>query len=143
MYVGFDRSSSGLFELRPVRVHPCQSRNSQMKIWRERLPDELRAWVIWPRQMEQFRDAEIPASKWRGIDLRGDLCYYRHRFTLWEDVYDDEEPYRRLVLSESVEAWRAIDGRWLKRVRRTEGGGRCKGVLFDSGFQLMSERDFN
>jgi hypothetical protein len=106
--------------------------------WQARLPSELIAWVIWPSRVESFHDESVPASKWRGYDAGQNLCYDRHSFTLWEDVYDDEEPYQRLILNESLEAWRCLDGRWLRWLQRSEGSDRCKGGSFDSGFAIVS-----
>lgn len=106
--------------------------------WQIRLPAELQTWVIWPLAIESFREDSIPAAKWRGYDTGGRLCYYRHVYSLWEDVYDDEEPYRRLVVSELLEAWRTLDGRWIRNVQRSEGPCRCRGASYDSGFEIVA-----
>jgi hypothetical protein len=106
--------------------------------WQARLPCAMMAFVVWPARVESFHDDSVPAAKWRGYDACGKLCYYRHRFTQWEDVYDDEEPYRRLILSETLEAWRCLDGRWLRSLQRSEGPNRCVGGGRDSGFELVS-----
>jgi hypothetical protein len=109
--------------------------------WQARLPSELIAWVVWPQRVESFHDESVPAAKWRGYDAAGNLCYYRHRFTLWDDVYDDEEPYQRLILSESLEAWRCLDGRWLRSTLRHEGSDRCRRGTYDSGFEVVSSHE--
>jgi hypothetical protein len=106
--------------------------------WQARLPAELTAWVIRPRRVESFHDDSVPASKWRGYDASGNLCYYHHCFTQWDDVFDDEEPYRRLILSESLEAWRRLDGRWLRVLQRDVGPHRCHGGSFHSGFEVVA-----
>lgn len=94
--------------------------------------------VVWPHRLEDFHDESVPASKWRGYDLQGNLCYYRHWFSLWDDVADDDQPYRRLLLAESLEAWRRLDGTWIRQIQRTEGVGACRGGDFDSGFEIVA-----
>lgn len=105
--------------------------------WQARLPLDMFGRVVMPLRVESFHDDGVPASKWRGYDVAGNLCYYRHGFSMWEDVADDEEPYRRLVLSESLEAWRCHDGKWLRQVQRVEGADYCQGGGFDSGFEIV------
>jgi hypothetical protein len=106
-------------------------------VWQFRLPVELQTWVIWPLAVESFHEESVPAAKWRGYDTCGQLCYYRHVYSLWEDVHDDEEPFQRLVLSEFLEAWRTLDGRWIRSIQRTEGPYHCRAEPYDSGFELV------
>lgn len=108
--------------------------------WQARLPAEFLTWVIWPQYVESFHDDSVPASKWRGYDARGELCYYRHQYSQWDAVYDDEEPYARLIQSETLEAWRALDGRWLRKIVRAEGADHCTGVANDSGFEVVAAK---
>ena len=108
--------------------------------WQARLPIALHEDIVPPIRVEAFHDDGVPASKWRGYDERGDLCYYRHSFSLWDDVVDDEEPYRRLVLSESLEAWRCHDGTWLRHLQRNQGEGHCRGDNLDKGFEIVSSQ---
>jgi len=110
-------------------------------LWQSRLPIELRTWVIGPLAIESFHEDSVPAAKWRGYDTSGRLCYYRHVYSLWEDVHDDEEPYQRLLVREFFEAWRALDGRWIRSVQRSEGSNQCRHTPYDSGFELVSHRD--
>ncbi len=110
---------------------------SDPEIWQSRLPIELQTSVIRPQRVEFFHDASVPASKWRGYDARGGLCYYRHSFSLREDVYEDEEPYQRLILRESLEAWRSPDGRWIRCVQRSEGPDQCRGGSHLPCFELV------
>jgi hypothetical protein len=105
--------------------------------WLARLPLGLLDQVVWPQRVESFHDDSVPASKWRGYDTDGDLCYYRHWFSLWEDQADDEEPYRRLLLSESLEAWRSRDGLWVRHLQRAEGADACRGRNLDTGFEFV------
>jgi hypothetical protein len=98
---------------------------------------DLLTCVVWPHRLESFHDESVPASKWRGYDSQGNLCYYRHWFSLWDEVTDDDEPYRRLLLAESLEAWRRRDGAWIRQIQRTEGAGVCRGGERDSGFEVV------
>jgi len=93
--------------------------------WQARLPFELQSWVVCPQRLESFCDNSVPAAKWRGYDAGGNLCYYRHSFSQWEEMADDEEPYQRLIMSESLEAWRGLDGRWFRFLQRTVGPDQC------------------
>jgi len=106
--------------------------------WQARLPQAMLDRVVLPLRLESFHDESVPASKWRGYDLIGNLCYYRHWFALWDDVVDDEEPYRRLILTESLEAWRCQDGSWIRQLQRSEGADQCRGGGFDSGFEVVA-----
>ena len=106
--------------------------------WQARLPIEMLERVVCPQRVESFHDKSVPASKWRGYDSVGALCYYRHWFALWDDCPDDEEPYRRLMVSESLEAWRTTDGNWIRQILRSEGADACHGGGFDSGFELVA-----
>jgi len=108
--------------------------------WQARLPADLHEKVFWPQRVEAFHEDSVPAAKWRGYDTVGKLCYYRHVFTQWDDVYDDEDPYRRLILSESLEAWRLLDGRWVRHLQHTEGPDQCRGGAKDSGFEVVSSQ---
>jgi hypothetical protein len=108
--------------------------------WQARLPLAWQNRVAAPRRVESFHEETIPASKWRGYDGDGLLCYYRHEFSLWDEVCDDEEPYRRLVLSEEFEAWRLLDGSWLRLLRRAEGAGLCAGGSYETGFEVVEAK---
>jgi hypothetical protein len=110
-------------------------------LWQSRLPVELQTWVIWPLAIESFHEDSVPAAKWRGYVTCGQLCYYRHVYSLWEDVHDDEEPYKRLVEREFFEAWRALDGRWIRSVQRSEGGYQCRRRAYDTGFELVPPQE--
>jgi len=106
--------------------------------WQTRLPAELLAQVMWPVRLEAHHDDSVPASKWRGYDLHGLLCYYRHRFSQWDSSLDAEgEPMAVLLRDEHFEAWRCHTGQWLRRVQRIAGDGREDGVMSDSGFSLV------
>lgn len=106
--------------------------------WQARLPAELQSRVIWPIAVESHHDDSVPASKWRGYDAHGLLCWYRHHFSQWDFSFDDEdEPCMRLLRSEDFEAWRCLTGHWLRRVQGVAGPGRCEGQAQDSGFEVV------
>jgi hypothetical protein len=108
--------------------------------WQARLPMELLAHVIWPVRTEAHHDDSVPASKWRGYDVLGVLCWYRHHYAQWDYTFDDEdEPCMRMLRSESFEAWRCLDGQWLRRVQSNEasGPGEGEGAMHDSGFERV------
>ncbi len=106
--------------------------------WQARLPAELQAHVFWPVRVESHHDDSVPASKWRGYDALGQLCYYRHHYAQWDYSFDDEdEPCMRMLRSESFEAWRCLNGQWLRRVQAVEGPGRCGGGARDGGFEVV------
>lgn len=111
--------------------------------WLARLPVELHELVIPPARIESFHDDSVPASKWRGYDIAGELCYYHHSYTLWEQLFDDEdEPCLRQLEAESLEAWRCEDGTWLRRLIRHGAAGTCAGKpRGDSGFEQVGARD--
>lgn len=106
--------------------------------WQARLPAELHAHVHWPVRVESHHDDGVPASKWRGYDVLGNLCWYRHHFAQWDFSFDDEdEPCMRLLRSEDFEAWRCLDGQWLRRVLTVDGEGSCGSRSRDSGFEVV------
>ena len=87
--------------------------------WRARLPDSLVAHVVWPVRVEAHHDDGVPASKWRGYDVLGLLCYYRHHYSRWSAPYDDDEGApNELQQQEDFEAWRTLLGTWVRRVQR-------------------------
>lgn len=110
--------------------------------WLSRLPAELWARVITVERIESFHDDSVPASKWRGYDADGTLCWYRHSFQLWSERFDDEdEPCRSHTVSEMLEAWLCTDGSWLRRRILVTGDGGSKGGVEDSGFERVSARE--
>ena len=110
--------------------------------WQSRLPVELRDMVIAPVMTESFHDDSIPASKWRGYDARGEMCYYHHTYTLWQEHFDEEDqPCLRQLEAESLEAWRCVDGSWLRRLIRHGAAGACRPKGHDKGFERVSARD--
>jgi hypothetical protein len=110
--------------------------------WQARLPDRLLAHVIWPVRLEAHHDASVPASKWRGYDVTGTLCYYRHHFSQWDASLDgdDDQPAVNLLREEDFEAWRTHRGVWIRRVQRIEGDGRADGRTVDSGFEQVEAK---
>lgn len=106
--------------------------------WQARLPDNLHEHVVWPVRVEAHHDDSVPASKWRGYDALGLLCWYRHRFSQWDAAFDDSEEAEALLLrEEEFEAWRSLTGPWVRRVQTLQGDGRPCGWLEDSGFELV------
>ena len=94
--------------------------------------------VVHPHQRRFKEYIRCPASKWRGYDAQGLLCYYRHHFAQWDYSFDDEdEPCMRMLRSESFEAWRCLDGQWLRRVQSHEASGPGQGAMHDSGFERV------
>jgi hypothetical protein len=104
-----------------------------------RLPDELIAQVCAPVRVESHHDDGVPASKWRGYDADGLLCWYRHYFSQWDCSFDDDTaPIVRLLRSEEFEAWRCLDRHWVRRVQRVVGPGGDEGQSHDSGFERVT-----
>lgn len=107
--------------------------------WQAHLPATLQPDVVGPVRVESHHDDAVPASKWRGYDADGALCWYRHHFAQWDFTFDDEdEPCMRLLRTETFEAWRRTDGRWIRRVQALDGPGRCSAQARDSGFEVVS-----
>jgi hypothetical protein len=107
--------------------------------WQARLPQELVDHVIWPVRIEAHHDAGVPASKWRGYDVLGVLCYYRHLFAQWDASLDgeDDEAVIQLLREEDFEAWRTMPGTWVRRIQRIDGDGRDDGLARDGGFEQV------
>jgi|JI6StandDraft_1071083.scaffolds.fasta_scaffold979078_1 hypothetical protein len=107
-----------------------------------RLPDALWAQVVEVDRSEFFHDESVPASKWRGYDATGALCWYRHSFQLWHDSFDEEDqPCLRHAGSEILEAWRCMDDSWLRRRIVIAGEGGCNRRIADSGVERVSARE--
>jgi hypothetical protein len=106
--------------------------------WQARLPDDLLEHVVWPVRLEAHHDDSVPASKHRGYDALGLLCWYRHRFSQWDASFDDDDqPTAHLLREEDFEAWRSLGGLWIRRLQRLDGDGSRCGVLSDSGFEVV------
>ena len=106
--------------------------------WQARLPENLLTHVVWPVRTEAHHDDSVPASKWRGYDALGLLCWYRHRFSQWDADFDGEDqPMARLLREEDFEAWRSLGGQWVRRVQRLDGDDKPCGKLNDSGFEVV------
>jgi len=113
-----------------------------IETWQTRLPVELHDLVTPPQHIESFHDDSIPASKWRGYDARGGMCYYHHTYTLWQEFFDeDDQPYMRQLEAESLEAWRCTDGSWLRRLIRHGASGTCNKRAQDKGFERVPARE--
>ena len=110
--------------------------------WQARLPEPLLAHVFWPVRMESHHDDGVPASKWRGYDALGMLCYYRHRFSQWDASLtgEDDEPVIHLLREEDFEAWRTLLGTWVRRLQRIEGDGGEDGQVRDNGFEQVEAK---
>lgn len=110
--------------------------------WQARLPQKLLEQVAWPIRVEEHHDPEVPASKWRGYDLQGRLCYYRHRYSQWDATLDGEdgEPMVQLLRAEEFEAWRTHYGSWIRHVQRIEGDGNETGCPHDLGFEQVDAK---
>jgi hypothetical protein len=121
--------------------------------WQARLPAELIDHVAWPVRMQTFRDDAVPASKWRGYDALGLLCYYRHVYSRWSSDFDEAglgdpaEVPCEMQQQEDLEAWRTLLGTWVRRVqrmRRINGPGvdgqANSSVVIDTGFELVTAR---
>jgi hypothetical protein len=106
--------------------------------WQAHLPDNLHDHVVHPVRFEFYRDDSVPASKHRGYDALGLLCWYRHRFSQWDASFDDDDqPVVQLLREEEFEAWRGLAGTWIRRVQRLDGDGRPFGIASDSGFEIV------
>jgi hypothetical protein len=105
-----------------------------------RLPEQLLEHVIWPVRLESHHDAEVPASKWRGYDVMGALCYYRHHYSQWDAALDrdDDQPLLYLLREEDFEAWRTNLGSWVRHVQRIDGDGKEDGIVHDLGFEHVA-----
>lgn len=110
--------------------------------WQAHLPANLIDHVVIPVRTEHHSDDSVPASKWRGYDALGLLCWYRHRFSQWDAAFDDDDqPQMQLLREEDFEAWRSLAGPWVRRVQRTEGDGPPRGHSSDSGFEVVAGAD--
>jgi len=106
--------------------------------WQARLPAPLQAHVVMPVRVEVHRDDETPATKWRGYDALGQLCWYRHHYAQWDAGFEaDDEPVAQLLHEEDFEAWRSLPGSWIRRVQRLQGDGKPCGVASDTGFEVV------
>jgi len=106
--------------------------------WQAHLPDNLHPHVVIPVRLERHSDDSVPATKWRGYDALGLLCWYRHRFSQWDAAFDDEDqPSVQLLREEHFEAWRSLTGAWVRRVQRQDGDGPPRGQFSDSGFEVV------
>jgi hypothetical protein len=121
--------------------------------WQARLPAELVEQVVWPVRMQAFHDDAVPASKWRGYDALGLLCYYRHVYSRWSADFDEAgsdvgsrgQLPCELQQQEDLEAWRTLLGTWVRRVQRMRhadraGSGADERAVFDTGFELVTAR---
>jgi hypothetical protein len=112
--------------------------------WQAHLPAELLAHVAWPVRVQAFHDDGVPASKWRGYDALGLLCYYRHVYSRWSADFDDcNATPVEMQLREEMEAWRTLLGTWVRRVQRTrraEGEPAPDTWVVDTGFELVTSR---
>ena len=109
--------------------------------WQARLPASLHGQVVIPVRFDAHHDDSVPASKWRGYDALGVLCYYRHRFSQWDATFDDDDqPLIQLLREEDFEAWRTLMGSWVRRVQKLAGDDSEGGVASDSGFELVPAR---
>ncbi|HYN58169.1 MAG TPA: hypothetical protein VET87_01275 [Rubrivivax sp.] len=121
--------------------------------WQARLPAELVEQVVWPVRMQAFHDDDVPASKWRGYDTLGLMCYYRHVYSRWSTDFDEAgsavggrgQPPCELQQQEDLEAWRTLLGTWVRRVQRmrrahSAGNAADKPAVFDTGFELVTAR---
>jgi hypothetical protein len=107
--------------------------------WQAHLPDKLQAHVVIPVRMEVHRDDSVPATKCRGYDSLGLLCWYRHHFSQWDAAFDDDDqPITQLLREEEFEAWRSLGGPWIRRVQRLAADGLECGLVNDSGFEVVA-----
>jgi hypothetical protein len=110
----------------------------QLDHWQARLPASLHPHVVIPVRVEMHSDDSVPATKWRGYDALGLLCWYRHHYAQWDAAFDDDDqPGLRLLREEELEAWRGLAGAWVRRVQRLHGDGRPYGGRSDSGFEVV------
>ena len=94
--------------------------------------------MVWPVRTEAHHDAGVPASKWRGYDALGLLCWYRHRFSQWDAALDDDDcPMVTLLREEHFEAWRSLTGAWVRRIVRMHGDPGEEGGIRDTGYQVV------
>lgn len=110
--------------------------------WNARLPERLQEHLVIPVRVEVHHEHSVPATKWRGYDALGLLCWYRHHFAQWDAEFGDEDqPQLRLLREEDFEAWRGLTGSWLRRVQRLADDGRDSPAFSDSGFELVSSTE--
>jgi hypothetical protein len=112
--------------------------------WQARLPLTLLTQVVWPVRMQSFHDDGVPASKWRGYDALGLLCYYRYVYSRWStDFCDTSGAAPELLQQEEMEAWRTLLGTWVRRsqsLRPSDPPDPAQPLVVESGFELVTAR---
>lgn len=112
-----------------------------MTSWQTGLPPEYQMEAVPPLRFENFRDEEARAEKVLGYDNRGEVCYYRHAYSLRSDFLDDDDLYgENEVFFEIVTAWRQPDGRWLTCLRQGGEQGSCGDRLRAPSYAMADER---
>ena len=82
--------------------------------WKENLPEDMAFQAIEPHRFEYFEEPQASAEKMLGYDQGGHCCYYRHVFTIYRDVLDDEDNfYEEVSYHEILTAWLLNSGLWL------------------------------
>ena len=97
------------------------------------LPQHIRQRAVAPKSALAASEPSLRATRLRAFDDAGQLCLYRHSYTLAEIDFDsDDTPYVRVTLHEILTAVRTAAGPWLQRTQRwkPESGG----AVQDSGF---------
>jgi hypothetical protein len=88
--------------------------------WLEHLCPIWLGLIEQPRSFRVFREYEIPARRVVGHDAENVPCFQSYDYRLVDLRSDDDEDYYlAITYSESVDAWRLRDGRWLVH-RRVE-----------------------
>ncbi|BCB26013.1 hypothetical protein SKTS_08990 [Sulfurimicrobium lacus] len=109
--------------------------------WKRELPSEQAALACPPLCFERFSEPEARAEKVLGYDAGGEVCYYRHAYSLTESFLDaDDLTCESEVFYETVTAWRLADRRWLTCLRQGGEQGLCGDRLRPPSYAMADER---
>lgn len=75
--------------------------------WTRDLPNGEAALVCPPLRFKRFSEPEARAEKVLGYDNMGEVCYYRHAYSMTDNFLDQDDLFcESEVFYETVTAWR-------------------------------------
>ncbi|MDD5405076.1 MAG: hypothetical protein PHZ14_11145 [Sulfuricella sp.] len=109
--------------------------------WTWDLPPGQAALACPPLHFERFKEPEARAEKVLGYDDKGEVCFYRHAYSLTENFLDEEGlPCESEVFYETVTAWRLADRRWLTCLRQGGEQGVCNDRHRPPSYAMADQR---